>query len=441
MSLVASKYISKPFGDYTLKVCKKTKYIDGLHLFKTYNDTYEVQKLKKDMIKYIRRATFSKQVNADFDHIADKKLLNYTYLQKLCKNIDEPKLPPSLISAETSVDAIKELPKDIKFQYMVRRTESGYNKITQLDIHPMSAIGVAMWLSPSFGAEVKDVFLRFVEGDLTLIKEVVENANNITGKINNVITASNNEGKTLMIVNTYEKDSFDIKFEYEQLKEKIQELEDRHKGIIKIKDDKIDKLSLQIQELLGYTKTQNNVLNKKIDNQTTLINNRGIMINNLGDKINNQTTLINKQTTLINSQGEKLDNQTTLINNQGEKLDRIVQDRVLLSELSNPKHNVIVIKWQSRCIDDYPFCVFNCQKRSLAKLIKEQRSNMNCRFKRVNLYENCQPNAKAFWNTFIEKYSSNLIKFKNTSWFGLNDISPDEFIMKLNELETERIEL
>jgi hypothetical protein len=427
MALIASKYISKPFGDYTLKVCKKTKYIDGLHLFKTYNDTYEVQKTMKRMIAYIGRATFSKQVNADFDHIADKKLLNYTYLQKLCKNIDGPNFGPALISAETSIDELKELPKDIKFRYMIRRTESRYNKISQLDIHPMSAIGVAMWLSPSFGAEVKDVFLRFIEGDLTLIKEVVENANAITGKINNVITASNNEGKAIMIVNTYEKDSFDIKFEYEQLKEKMQELEDRHKGIIKIKDDKIDKLSLQIQELLGYTKTQNNVLNKKIDNQTTLINTRGILINNLGDKINNQTTLIN--------------NQTTLINNQGEKLDSIVQDRVLLSELSNPKHNVIVIKWQSRCVDDYPFCVFNCQKRSLAKLIKEQRSNMNCRFKRVNLYENCQPNAKAFWNTFIEKYSGNLIKFKNTSWFGLNDISPDEFIMKLNELENERIEL
>jgi hypothetical protein len=427
MALIASKYISKPFGDYTLKVCKKTKYIDGLHLFKTYNDTYEVQKIMKRMIEYIGRATFSKQVNADFDHIANKKLLNYTYLEKLCKNIDGRNLRPSLISAETSIDDLKELPKDIKFRYMVRQTESRYNKITKLDIHPMSAIGVAMWLSPSFGAEVKDVFLRFIEGDLTLIKEVVENANVITGKINNVITASNNEGKAIMIVNTYEKDSFDIKFEYEQLKEKMQELEDRHKGIIKIKDDKIDKLSLQIQELLGYTKTQNNVLNKKIDNQTTLINTRGILINNLGDKINNQTTLIN--------------NQTTLINNQGEKLDSIVQDRVLLSELSNPKHNVIVIKWQSRCIDDYPFCVFNCQKRSLAKLIKEQRSNMNCRFKRINLYENCQPNAKAFWNTFIEKYSSNLIKFKNTSWFGLNDISPDEFIMKLNELENERIEL
>jgi hypothetical protein len=68
------------------------------------------------LIRYIGRATFSKQVNADFDHIANKKLLNYTYLQKLCKNIDGPKLGSALISAETSIDDLKKLPKDIKFR-------------------------------------------------------------------------------------------------------------------------------------------------------------------------------------------------------------------------------------------------------------------------------------------------------------------------------------
>jgi hypothetical protein len=108
----------------------------------------------KRMIAYIGRSTFSKQVNADFDHIANKKLLNYTYLEKLCKNTAGRNFSPALISAETSIDDLKELPKDIKFRYMVREksTKNGNAKtISQLDIHPMSAIGVAMWLSPSFG--------------------------------------------------------------------------------------------------------------------------------------------------------------------------------------------------------------------------------------------------------------------------------------------------
>ena len=35
---------------------------------------------------------------------------------------------------------------------MVRRIDSGYNKIKELKVHPLTAIGLAMWMSPSFGS-------------------------------------------------------------------------------------------------------------------------------------------------------------------------------------------------------------------------------------------------------------------------------------------------
>jgi hypothetical protein len=260
MALIASKYISKPFGDYTLKVCKKTKYIDGLHLFKTYNDTYEVQKIMKRMIEYIGRATFSKQVNADFDHIANKKLLNYTFLQKLCVIRAGRNFGPALITAETSIDELKELPKDIKFQYMVREksTKNGNAKtISQLDIHPMSAIGVAMWLSPSFG---------------------------------NIILVH---------------------------------------------------MKLQLPDMLIYLDNKNTTLRLIIPKEPKI---------NTEEKISDRLSIENNGTREVYTKS-------------GHRIDVLTDDYII---------------------------------------------EVKCFANRI----------KAFWNTFIEKYSSNLIKFKNTSWFG-----------------------
>ena len=81
MALTTSvKYVSKPFGEYTLQVCKKTKYFNALHLLNVYNDTYEKQKVKKRMIFYMKGDKFMNQVQSDFNYIAEKKLIDYEYL-------------------------------------------------------------------------------------------------------------------------------------------------------------------------------------------------------------------------------------------------------------------------------------------------------------------------------------------------------------------------
>lgn len=445
MSLITNEiepsYISKPFGKYTVEVCSKTKYFNALHILKVYNDTYEKQHTMTKMIRYIGRTMFMKQVVSDFNHIVDKNTLDYEYLNNLINNIDDPKLgsstkssktyvedksdgdklSPSTKSLETSVEDFKTLSRDIKYQYMIRKEESGYNKISKLDIHPMSAIGLAMWLSPNFGSEVKDLFLRYIDCDITLVKDVIENINKTSDKIHNFVSAIDPDtNEATILVTTFEKNNYMAKIKNDRLKKHIQQLIDEKDGIITKQVDVIDKLRSEIRE---NEKQRQIDMKKQSDEIQKLLGYAKDTKSTLDETKEQNTTLVNK------------------IDKQSEQLVLISQDRVLLSELTNPKHNIIVIKWQARCSDQYPFCVFNCQKRSLNKLIKEQRLKMNCSFKQGNLYENYQPNAKAFWNAFIEKHGRNLLKFKNTSWFGFNNISPDEFVMKLHELEEHRIEV
>ena len=285
MSLgVNIKYIAKSFGDYTLEVCSKTKYFNGLHLLSVCNETHNTQKKLKYMIEYIGRSKFMKQTIADFNYLSDKKLIDYEYLNNLCNNEVGRILRPAQISSETSIDNILALSTNIKFKYMIREnsTKIGNTKtISSLDINPMTAVGIAMWMSPDFGSKVKDIFLRFIEGDATLIKESVENLNAITGKVNNIQVASNPEdGSALVLVKTHEKDSFDAKYEYNKLKREMKEMEDMYKGIIIEKDDniskltvnidilttKIDKQSVEIAKLLGYSIDTNKKLNAVLPN-------------------------------------------------------------------------------------------------------------------------------------------------------------------------------
>ena len=282
MSLgVNTKYIAKSFGDYALEVCSKTKYFNGLNLLSVCNETHNTQKKLKKMNSHIKGNKFMKQTIADFNYLSDKKLIDYEYLNNLCNKNDGPVFGPSIFSKETSINDILSLSGDIKFKYMIRKVESGYNNISSLDVNPMSAVGIAMWMSPDFGSKVKDIFLRFIEGDATLIKESVENLNAITGKVNNIQVASNPEdGSALVLVKTHEKDSFDAKYEYNKLKREMKEMEDMYKGIIIEKNDniskltvninilttKIDKQSVEIAKLLGYSIDTNKKLNAVLPN-------------------------------------------------------------------------------------------------------------------------------------------------------------------------------
>jgi hypothetical protein len=213
MALISnSRYISKSLGEYTIQICKKTNYFNALHLFKVYNDTYEEQKSLKRMNEYIKRATFMKQVVSDFNYIANKKLLDYEFLNNLYDKKDGDKFSPSQISTDTDVNDLTELDKSIKFDYMVRKKKDINDyKIISLDINPMAAIRLSFWLNTEFGniilTHIKihyhDMLIFTDETKTTVnlaIKEIPKD--NLEEKISNRISKEENGKREVYMKNT-----------------------------------------------------------------------------------------------------------------------------------------------------------------------------------------------------------------------------------------------
>ena len=271
---IADNYVSKSFGEYSLQVCKKTKYFNALHLLDVYNDSYEEKKIRKRMIHYMKRPKFINQVDADFDFIADKKLLDYEFLNSLMhvsqentEDSDGHVLCPSQLTIETSETDIKALDKNIKYQYMVRKVDSGYNKILSLDINPMSAVGLAMWLSPAFGSKVKDVFLRFIEGDANLIKETIQNLNDTTDMVNNLETTTNPDTNEISIlITTFEKNDYMAKIKNDRHKREIQQLIDEKNGVITKQKCQIDELLEQLKENARKAEERDRIADERYNN-------------------------------------------------------------------------------------------------------------------------------------------------------------------------------
>jgi hypothetical protein len=149
--MAVSRYISKNFGKYELEICKKTNYFNALHLLNVYNDSFEKQKIVKMMIRFLKGDNFTKQLNSDFNHIVEKNLLDYEYLNDLIETMKVLKISSSQVTEKTPPCEIKELSEDLKYKYMVRKVELRYNNILSLDIHPMLTIRLSMWLSPVLG--------------------------------------------------------------------------------------------------------------------------------------------------------------------------------------------------------------------------------------------------------------------------------------------------
>ena len=451
MALISnSRYVSKSLGEYTIQICKKTNYFNALHLFKVYNDTYEKQKLLKRMNEYIKRAKFMKQVVSDFNYIANKKLLDYEFLNNLCDKKDGRIMRPVKISTDTDINDLTELDKGIKFEYMIReKKDINDYKIISLDINPMSAIGLAMWLNPAFGSEVKDVFLRFIEGDVSLIKETVENLNNITGKVNNINVATNPEdGSAVLLLKTYEKDSFDANYEYNKLKKEMIEMENMYKGIITEKDDKIDKLTLKIDQLLGYAvSTKNTLDDTKIILTDT--NNKLIDISAYAEDTNKKlidTKIILTDTNnklddtkiILTDTNNKLDDTKIILTDTNKKLTEVLPQRVNIDMITDPDVPQVYILYDRNAgIDEYDLYVMRCQtsgfNSSLKKIRKKYGNNIH------KIYTVKQPNAVLFWRDFKLENKDNINKGLKSNWFKLVDIDIQQFKNNLNEFEKKRI--
>ena len=440
MSLtIADNYVSKSFGEYSLQVCKKTKYFNALHLLDVYNDSYDEKKVRKFMIQYMKRSKFMRQVDADFDFIVDKKLLNYEFLNSLMpvsqentEDSDGCVLQPSQLSLETSETDLKALDKNIKYQYMVRKVESGYNKILSLDINPMSAVGLAMWLNPAFGSKVKDVFLRFIEGDANLIKETIQNLNNVTGLVNNLETTTDPETNEIaMSITKFEKNNYIAKIKNEQHKREIQKMIDEKNGIINKQKSDIDSLQQKMDKMLIQMEENR----QEADEERKKAAEERKEAAEARKEVDEERKKADEERKKSEARFNKL---LGVAEKSDAKLDAVLPQRVNIDMDNDPDVPNVYILFDKRAIpNECDLYVIRCQASSYKTRIKAVRQEYGKKI--VKIYTFKQPNAIAFWKTVKNELSGHIVKDPSTNWFKLKDMTLDRFKYELQEHDRKRI--
>lgn len=154
-------------------------------------------------------------------NIRVRELNSYIHATDMCKV--GKKRYPDYIRLSRTQDFIKELESvvGIPTTKLIQSNQAGNTKLQGTWVHPHIEINLAQWVIPIFAVKVSGCVSRFISGDLTLVQYVVEQANDNSGMINNITTASNPESvETLVLVNTYEKDIFEAKYECERLQKK-----------------------------------------------------------------------------------------------------------------------------------------------------------------------------------------------------------------------------
>ena len=407
--------------------CPTTSFICAKNILKQYNDTCVIKEDKKELKylnEYMKEPVFLSSIVSDFNKVASANKLDLNYLNTLHDNTETKIANSSNCSGrqnrpdqnETKVSISDTYSNDVKFKYMIRQnfTKKGIIKnIINIFVHPLVAIGVAMWMSPTFGSIVKDSYYKFINGDVKHINETIQNLNTNTGLINNFETTTNPlTNEVTMLITTIKKDDIMAEIKDDQLRKRIQSLLDKQKGIIKEKEDNITKLLIKLDEESKRSEERFN----------TLMNRTGLI-----------------HDTLINTEN-KLDVANVTLVNTESKLDRILPQRVELHKLdSSDIPCVIILQDMDSKFDDYNLYVLRIQSGSINSAIK----NFKTKYDLINvnsLYRSQQPNAIAFWK--IVRANEYLIhkinKCPKNNWFELNEMNTDEFINILNEIEETR---
>ena len=301
-------------------------------------------------------------------------------------------------SAETNISELKKLSQTVKHNYMIRKTNSGYNKIADLKVHPLTSIGLAMWMSPDFGSEVKDVFLKFIQGDVALIQQTISNLNQKTGLINNITTTTNPDIKEVsLLLESYEEDDYIVKIKDDILRKKIFELFQRQKGIIVEQKGEIAELKADIKKLLEYAKDTSNEL-KGTRNEL---------------------------------KGTRNDLRQT-----NKKLDTVLPQRVAIENTDPDYPHVYILRDKDCNVDDPDLYVMRCQKSTFKKQFKQLKRKYGNNIGISIIIK--EPNAIAFWKSIKKEYGHNMQFDAKTNWFSLCDITRAEFKQKIREKDAER---
>jgi hypothetical protein len=302
---------------------------------------------------------------------------------------------------KTTQEFIKELSETVGIP-TVKLIESTEGRNGGTWVHPHIAINLAQWVSPIFAVKVAGWVSRFISGDLTLAKEVLEThdtENNTRTSFESKVNPETNE--RLVIMESVSKEEpkdeltqYDEQIKFDSFKHKYNRMINKHKGIVIEKDCKISQLtleirnqSIQIQELLGYAK----------DTKTTL------------DKTNTV-------------------------------LQKILPERVCISKVPTIKNHVFVILKDTADTDGFPYYALRRQEHSINKAIKKVKDS----FPDVVIYLKIKHAGSIhFWNEVkVSTLKENIVHIPGTSnWFGIKDMTGSEFKKELKKLDKDKFEI
>ena len=386
----------------------------------------------------------------------------YVNASDICK-VKPGKLPANYFENKTSKKFIKQLSITIGIPIVSLINKINGGKTPGTWIHPRLAVDFARWVSAELAVKMNGWLSRFISGDLTMVQDVVQ----IHDKINDTDTSAqiaSQNGETIALFDSKLKGDYYSKLNYELLKDKIKELEDKNNGLIKEKEDlntlvrhqskKMDEQSKQINELLGYSKeakVQNTELIQKIDTQSakivklleyskdTKVKNTELnqKIDTQSAKIDTQSAKIDTQSAKIDTQSEKIDTQSEKIDTQSAKIDKIVKNYVKMDGLNNKYFKQIAViitrRPKNRCIK-----IVRGQKKYVSLVIKntqEKYTSARC-IKRLTI-----PDPVTFLHC-VYQYCPNLTidqsklsKNGNTQWYGVEQITQTQILSAINQVK------
>jgi len=389
--------------------CQMTGFICAKNILTTYNKTCVVKKRKKEigkLNKHMERRKFFKSVLDDFDKVASDNKLDLNYLKTLNDNNMPNMYGINPTPSNTGISPICDTySNDVKFKYMVRKIISDYNiiddkidnKIDNIFVHPLVAIGVAIWISPTFGSIVKDSYVTFINGDVNNVKETIQNLN--TGLINNFETMTNTlTNEVTMISTPFENNDIMAEIKDDQIRNRIQILLDEKNRIIKEKEDTITKLLI------------------KLDDEIKRSENRFNELINIPDLTPD---------TLVNTEN---------------KLDQGLPQQVKLCNLKHPKiARFVILQKLYTQPNDYNFYVLKIKTGNIKSAMKKFRTKHESIVVHI-VYIRQQPKPGSFWqlvnsNLDLKKY---IIKCPKRNWFAIHSISSRDLGNTLNKIEKTR---
>jgi hypothetical protein len=436
--------ISKQFGNYTFKTCSDTGFICAKNILETYNETADTPKLMKHLNEYMKNPKFLKSVMSDFDKIVIDNKVDVSYFNKSDEKkvgrifrptLSDEKSSQLVVSQDsTVVQCYSDMATDDKFTYMIRQDFNmigNTKRINSILVHPLTAVGIAMWMSPDFGSEVKDIFLRFVEGDAKLIQQTLQNLNITTGKINNIETAADPDtNEVTMLITTFEKNDYMAKIKNDRLKRDIQQLIDEKNGVISKQKCRIDELLITMRQNESKAEEER----KKADAERKKSDERFNRLMNKADEFSDKADEERKKADEERKKAVEERKKTETIST---KLDRVLIQRVETDKLPNGDiPQVIILHDRDAVHNECDLYVLRCQTKQIKSRIKKIRSKYGDNIHKI--YTIKQPNAIAFWKIIKTNLGDELIKDSSSNWFRLSTISIKNFKDTLNVYEKER---